>query len=61
MLVTSSTPAYRTTGCARACHPPGCVFPLLSDSSMHVTNEQIISEKDKFVLIAYHYIEEVKK
>ena len=35
---------------------------LLSDSSVaiHVTNEQIISEKNKFVLIAYHYIKEVK-
>ena len=31
---------------------------LLSDSSVaiHVTNEQVISEKNKFVLIAHHYV-----
>jgi hypothetical protein len=35
---------------------------LLSDSSVaiHVTNEQVISEKSKFVLIAQHYVKEVK-
>ena len=35
--------------------------PLVSDSSVgvHITREQIVSEKNKFVQIAYHYIDEM--
>ena len=44
------------------CRPITKKTLLLSDSSVaiHVTQEQIISEKNKFVLIAYHYIDELK-
>ena len=35
---------------------------LLSDSTvaLHITNEQVVSEKNKFALIAYHYIAELQ-
>ena len=47
---------------AELCRPLQNKTLLLSDSTVgiHVTNEQIISEKNKFVLIAYHYIDELR-
>jgi hypothetical protein len=54
--------AWIRTLFSEICRPIPSKTILLSDSTVaiHVTNEQIVSEKNKFVLIAYHYIDELK-
>ena len=54
--------AWLRTLFAEICRPIKTKTLLLSDSTVaiHVTNEQVISEKNKFVLIAYHYVNEMK-